>query len=277
MKKEMKKKPKEKKRIGIKIFVLLIVLIFCIILYGRYIATSSFKVHETAIIDASLPSDYNGFKIAHFTDLHYGRTTTEETLKKVVKELNELNADIVIFTGDIFDKDSISENEKELIIKYFKKIKSKTFKLACLGDYDLKHQTTIKNILEESEFIVLDNESKLLYDNSALPLNFIGLTTTKDSEELYQDYFNITLIHKPDEIKNIKGSNLVFSGHSLAGQIRIPFIGGLKKIDGAETYLDTYYEVNNTKLYISNGIGTQDISFRTFNTPSITLYRLYNE
>ena len=87
----------------------------------------------------------------------------------------------------------------------------------------------------------------------------------------------ITLIHKPDEIKNLDNTNLVFAGHSLGGQIKLPFIGGLKKIDGASTYLDSYYQVNNKQLYISNGIGTQDISFRFYNTPSITLYRLYNK
>jgi len=47
-------------------------------------------------------------------------------------------------------------------------------------------------------------------------------------------------------------------------------------MDGAKTYIESYYEVNNQKLYISNGIGTQDISFRFLNKPSITLYRLYN-
>ena len=269
---------KEKKRIGIKILCILIIIIFCIILYGRYIGTTTFKVIEKGIIDSNLPSDYNGFKIAHFTDLHFGRTTNEETLKKVVNELNELNADVVIYTGDLFDKDNISDKEKELMINNLKKIKSKIFKFACLGDYDLKHLNTIENILEESGFILLDNNSKLLYNNSTIPLNFIGITKLEEIDELYNnDDFKITLIHKPDEVKNLPNSNLAFAGHSMAGQIRIPLIGGIKKIKGAETYIDTYYEINNIKTYISNGIGTQDISFRTFNTPSITLYRLYNE
>jgi len=77
-------------------------------------------------------------------------------------------------------------------------------------------------------------------------------------------------------ISVFKKSNIVFAGHSLGGQIKIPFIGGIKKMDGAKTYIESYYEVNNQKLYISNGIGTQDISFRFLNKPSITLYRLYN-
>ena len=41
-------------------------------------------------------------------------------------------------------------------------------------------------------------------------------------------------------------------------------------------YTNSYYDINNTKFYISNGLGTENISFRLFNKPSINLYRLSN-
>ena len=271
----MKKTYKPKK--SIKILFILIIIIFCLFLYGRYLNTNSLKVKEIAIIDENLPINYNGLKIAHFSDIHYGRTTTEETLKKVTNELNKLNADIIVFTGDLFDKINISEKEKTTLTNNLKNIKAKLFKFAIIGDYDENYLSTYKNILEDSNFILLDNASKLVYNKSTTAINFIGLTSTDDIEELYNnDYFNITLIHKPDLIQKINNSNIVLAGHSMGGQIRIPFIGGIKKIDGAKKYIDSYYNVNNQQLYISNGIGTQDISFRYFNSPSITLYRLYN-
>jgi len=272
----MKKKYKTKK--GVKIFSILIILIVSFYLYGRYINTSTLKVYEKAIYNDKLPIEYNGLKIAHFSDLHYGRTTNEEMLKKVVKEINELNADIVIFTGDLVDNSEINKDNKKILTKYLNNIDAKLFKFAIIGDYDKKYIDDYKNILTESNFILLDNENKLVYYNSNKPINFIGLTNINDIDKLYtENNFNITLIHKPDLIKNIEKSNIVFAGHSLGGQIRIPFIGGIKKIDGANTYIDEYYKINGIETYISNGIGTQHISIRMFNSPSITLYRLYNK
>lgn len=271
----MKEEKKSKK--GITILLILIIFIFTTYLYARYLNPYNLKVKETSIINEKLDNAYNGFKIAHFSDLHYGRTTNEDTLKKIIKEINKLNADIVIFTGDLFDKENISEEEKNLLTEYFKKIESKLFKFAIIGDYDQKYLNIYKNIMEDSGFYLLNNQSKLVYNNSNAPLNFIGITNTDNIEELYNNnYFNITLVHKPDLIKEISNTELAFSGHSLGGQFKIPFIGGVKKIDGAQTYIEEYYKIENTQIYISNGIGTQDISMRLFNTPSITLYRLYN-
>lgn len=262
----------------IKIFSILIIITFLIIFYGHYLNPTSLKVNEIAIKDKELNKDYNGLKIAHFSDIHYGRTTKENNLKKVINELNRLKPDIIIFTGDLFDTNKITEKEEKLMIECLSSLEAKLFKFAIIGDYDQKYLNEYKKILDNSNFTVLDNTSKLVYYNSDIPLNFIGLTSTKELNKLYDNnYYNITLIHKPDEIKNLDNTNLVFAGHSLGGQIRLPFIGGLKKIDGASTYLDSYYQVNNKQLYISNGIGTQDISFRFYNTPSITLYRLYNK
>ncbi len=261
----------------LKIFFILIILIVVIVLYARYINPYSFKVKEVAVTLDTLNSDYNGFKIVQFSDIHYDRTVNIDKLKKIVKEINKLNPDIVVFTGDLLDNKNLSEKDRNNIIKYFKKINCKLFKFAVIGDYDKKYLNIYKDILEESNFTLLDNTSKLVYYNSKEPLNFIGITNLNNLEELYSnDYFNITLTHKPDNIKKLSNTPLVIAGHSLGGQFKIPFIGGIKKIKGANTYIDDYYQVNNTKLYISNGLGTQDISMRIFNTPSITLYRLYN-
>ena len=44
----------------------------------------------------------------------------------------------------------------------------------------------------------------------------------------------------------------------------------------AKKYYKEYYKVNNTDMYISNGLGTTIMNLRLFNKPSISLYRLTN-
>ena len=91
----------------------------------------------------------------------------------------------------------------------------KKLKFAVIGDYDQKYINIYKNIMEESEFTLLDNTNKLIYYKSIEPINIIGLTNTENINELYTNStYNITLIHKPDLIKNINNTNLAFAGHS---------------------------------------------------------------
>lgn len=267
-----------KKHYFIKLLCCFIIFVFLLYLYGRYLNPIGLKVIEKPIYNKLLPEDYNGLKIAQFSDLHYGRTTNEETLKKTVKELNKLNADIVIFTGDLLDSKELKEETKTSIINELKNIKAKLFKFAIIGDYDENILNIYTNIMTESNFTILNNSAKLVYHNSNIPLNFVGLTTTDNINELYNtELFNITLIHQPDSATKISNSNIIFAGHSLGGQIKIPFYGGIRKIEGAKIYLNDYYELQNSQLFISNGLGTQDYSFRLFNKPSITIYRLYKD
>ena len=275
--KMMQKKVKVRPRKAIKILFWLIIIMVLIFIYARYINTHGLITKEIAVVDSQLNSAYNGLKIVHFSDLHYGRTTLEDDLKEIIQEINLLKPDLIVFTGDLFDDHKMKDEDIKTVTKYLEQLEARLFKLAVIGDYDQEYLETYQTILEDSNFILLDNSSKLVYDNSDIPINLVGLTNTNDIKELYEnDYFTITLVHEPDSITSLDGSNLVFAGHSLGGQIKIPFIGGIIKRDGANKYINDYYEVSGQQLYISSGIGTQDFGFRTFNKPSINLYRLYN-
>lgn len=273
----MERQVKVKPRRAVKIIVFLFLIFFLFFLYARYINTHGFYVKEMSVIDEELNEAYNGLKIVQFSDIHYGRTTLEEDLSEIIEEINYLKPDIIVFTGDLFDRENISDEDIDLMSQYFSKLEARLFKFAVIGDYDQKYLDVYQLIMENSNFVLLDNSSQLVYDNSSVPLNIVGLTNTDDINKLYDtNYFTVTLVHEPDMILDIHNSNLVLAGHSMGGQIKIPFMGGIIKKDGASEYINDYYEVNSQKLYISNGIGTENFSFRLFNKPSISLYRLYN-
>ena len=84
------------------------------------------------------------------------------------------------------------------------------------------------------------------------------------------------LIHEPDVIEdmNVNPFDLILAGHSHAGQIRLPFIGAFILPEGAQKYYENHYKIENSDLYISNGLGVSNYNFRLFNTPSYSLYRL---
>lgn len=252
----------------IKVFIIFVFLLISIILIA-FFETKTLKVREYNIVDKTLPDSFNGFKVMHFGDILYGSSVDYTYLKKVVKEINEYKPDIVIYTGDLYSKENkLTKKNKEEIISLLSKIKPTLFKYAIYGDNDLDEY---EDIMHESGFIILKDNYEQLYYKGTSPI----IISNTDIEE---DLFNIRCIHRPDDIDKINKDNInvILSGHSLNGQIRIPFYGALVRRSGAKKYVDEEYIYDTYKIYVTSGLGTNSPYLRLFNAPSVNLYRLTN-
>lgn len=263
-----------------RIIYTIILLIVLILLYGFYFNIKGLKIKEYTIESESIPKTFEELKFIHFSDILYKSTTTEDDVKNMIKNINKQNADIIFFTGDLFSKEhKPSKDDIKYLTKQFKKINATQYKFAIIGDSDKKYLNEYKEVLDKSDFILLDDKNFLLFYKDINPINIIGLSNENKLVELLTTDINykysIVLTHKPDIFKNINNKNidLVLSGHSLNGQIRIPFVGGVIKRDGSKNYIDNHYSENNTEMYVSNGLGTIKYKVRLFNKPSINLYR----
>ena len=281
---------KSKKGLIISIIIIAIIFISSIIAYARYIGTSGLKVYETAIIDDDLPTSFSGFKIVTIADIHYGRTTTDKDIEKLIQKTNELKPDIVIFLGDLFDKD-IKINDKDIttLKENFKKINASLGKYAVKGDNDYTNIENYESILKYADFDILDNSNTLLFYKGNTPIRIVGTTSLlkgkQNIDEAFKkedgdenEYFTILVSHEPNTINEIKNNkvDVMFAAHSLGGLINIPFIGGVSRFKGSDNYLSGEYKVKDTMMYVNTGIGTYKYNFRWFNKPSINLYRMYN-
>lgn len=270
------------------LFIILLVII-CVILYARYFGTTGLKVIENSIVDEELPSSFNGYKIVQFADIHYGNTTTIDDIKNITKNINNLKPDIIIFTGDLFDKNiKVTEDDVNILKEELAKIESNINKYVVKGDNDYQYLTEFETIFKYANFTILDNMNELIYYKDNTPIKIVGTTSELKSNIDYtsafknledeNEYFTILISHEPNIIKSINDYkvNIIFTSHSLGGLINIPFVGGIVKYKGSDNYIKGYYEIENTKMFVNSGIGTQDYHFRLFNRPSINLYRLYN-
>ncbi len=257
-------------------------------LYTTYVSTAKVMVREYRIINQKIPTSFNGFKIVQLSDLHYGSTMLDEELKKVINLVNERKPDLVVFTGDLIDKNyKLTPKEQEKIINNFKNIKATTGKYAILGDEDTEKIATIFN---QSNFVILRDEYDLIYNSKDNPILLIGVNSTSknpDIDKAFNYYkepthlsniYTISLIHEPDLAEDINyQSDLILAGHSHNGNIRIPFAKkALFKVAGAKKYDQDYYHINNSELYVSSGLGTKS-GIRLFCRPSINFFRLSNK
>ena len=103
----------------LKMSLSIILIIIGIILYARFISTMGFDTKEYIINNNSIPSGFDGIKIVHFSDLHYNRAINSSKVDKIINEINLINADIVVFTGDLIDKDMIiTDNDYQYHLDY---------------------------------------------------------------------------------------------------------------------------------------------------------------
>ena len=268
---------------------LLFILLFIIgtILWARFIGTKGLVVKEYSLINNKIPDNFSGMKIVHFSDLHYGSTIHEAQVTNLVKKINELKPDIVVFTGDLIDKDYFnSQKDIAFITDSLKNIEARLGKFAVIGNHDYGY-TEFEIIMENSDFIFLNNMSQKIFFNDITPIVITGVTSllqsTPNYDEILSDtdpeYYHILLAHEPDILNKLKSYSidLMLSGHTHGGQVRLPFVGTIVTAAGGKIYYEEKYKVGNTDLFISSGIGTSTLKFRLFNKPSINLYRLYKQ
>lgn len=266
-------------------FIWLLLIIGILFIYARYLGTSNLVIKEYSIINEKIPLNFHGLKIVQFSDLHYGTTIKEEELKNVINKINELNPDIIFFTGDLIDNSyKISEDEEKLITEELNKLKPNIGIYAVRGNHDINDN--FENIIKNTNIELLNNQNKLLYfNNSSNPIMLIALDDnlkgTQNIDNAFNfednDYYKILITHEPDDYDKLpKNVNLFLAGHSHLGQVRLPFIGSVYNMEGAKKYKEEKYDIDETNLFISGGLGTTKIKYRFLDKPSINFFRLYN-
>lgn len=290
LKQEEKKNKRNKKiKIILKITLILIIIFLSFISYMHFFGTKGLKVREYKIESTNLPDSFHGFKIVQFSDLHYLTTIKQKEVENLVNKINDLKPDIVVFTGDLIDETkNPTEEELNVLVNSLNKINATTGMYAIKGNHDYNNDY-FEKVFNQTKFKILDNSYELIYYKGTTPILLTGTGSILHDDCDYNKAFSyseidnlytISLIHEPDitdSIINKYHVDLILAGHTHNGQIRIPGIGAIMKVEEGKKYYNEKYTVNDTKLYISGGLGTSMYEFRLFTRPSINLYRLTKE
>lgn len=278
-----KRKEHQKKvvKVIIKIFFILFMMTFILCFYITKVATVKLIVQEEVVSSSTLPNSFHGLKVIQFSDVHY---ENRQLLKDVVESINLRKPDLVFFTGDLL-KGELTIDERATLTSELKKIEATLGKYAVLGEADDENAISI---LTDCGFTILNDQYDLIYKDSIYPILLIGLNTNYETNHYEQAFgyyqipehnetiFSIALFHKPDkidEILNYHSVDVALAGHSHGGEITIPKLVSLVNKEGAQNYNEAFYQINNTKFYISSGIGTSEFPCRFFARPSITFLR----
>ena len=266
-------KEKHQKRMKkiVKVISIILIISITILSYGMFIGARYTFVNEHKITDKKIPNSFHGLKIVQISDLLYPSLKSND-LDKLTKKINELKPDILVFTGNIKRNNyELTKKDITTLNKFFNSLNSNIKKYAIYGNND---NDNLKLIFENTNFLILDNQEDIIYNGENESIKIIGFNAKKlDFSNITESNdYTICLLSNPDKITKVSNTcQVVFSGETLGGEIKLPFTKGLDN----HTYYKNYYLINQTKLYINNGLGN-NYNLRLFNHPSINFYRLTN-
>ncbi len=301
-----KRKHKRRKRIGWLSWVGLAMaaLVFFSIIWGATINRFNIQVKEQVVDIVNLPDSFDGYRIVHISDLHVGTYGNDTTfISKVVNRINALEADLVVFTGDIVNQHS---QELRPFVKPLSRITSRDGVMSILGNHDYgdyyrwesetEKEHNMRELMDlqiEMGWELLTNCSEVIYGEAATDsLVIIGVENWGDPPfpqigdlngaypALGDSATKILLTHNPVHWKTEVEPNtdrnicLTLSGHTHAMQIRMGNISPAA-IRYRNCWAGRYDSADGKRtLYVNTGIGTVGLPLRLGATPEITLLTL---
>lgn len=218
-------------------------------------------------------------RLVQISDLHsyaYGKD-----MQTLINAVDEASPDIIVFTGDIYDDISDSNNTRTLLknlggrYKCFYVAGNHEFRTPLWGEYKAEAESFGITVMEgdtvQLDGITLCGAAKDV-SNSISWDESVALCAEK------ADGFTVLLDHFPAQIdyyRSFGKFDLILSGHAHGGQWRIPFIlNGLFSPD--EYFFPKYaggrYDFDDSVMIVSRGLKRDIIPVaRIFNNPELVV------
>lgn len=256
------------RKIAVTAAVLVLILLLC--LYGNLHLT----VTQYTFVSSKLPESFDGFRIVQLSDLH--NTDFGGDNAWLLEKLEELDPDIVVFTGDIVDSNRL---DMDVSLRLAQALPCDSYYITGNHEYCLSKQvreSLIEGLKAAGTVCLLGENMEIQRDGASI--NLVGLDdcnlTQRALESLTDpDAFNLVLAHEPQLLDEYSGTcaDLVLTGHAHGGQIRLPGIGGLYAPDQGvlPRYTAGIFEQDGTSVVISRGLGNSVFPVRVLNFPEI--------
>lgn len=279
-----------------------------VLLVGVVRTRKELKVERVEISSARLPESFDGYRIAFFSDLHIGSMTQVKAMcRNIVEVVNSLDADLVVFGGDLVNAryDELTPELQTILSE----IVSRDGVVAVLGNHDtgVYVKDTVALPIEENTRLVkgrigamgwriIDDETVVVAQGGdTITLTGIGFSrellehrhsaNVADSLDLRPIYegvpsekFNISVSHMPQlwrKISSLGYGDLVLSGHVHSMQMKLRL--GKWQFSPAQLMYDEWsghYTEGTSHLYITDGVGGVGFHLRLGAPPEITLLTL---
>lgn len=275
---------------------------FAGMLYGITKGKYNYKVKNLTLNFPNLPKAFDGFKLVQISDIHSGSFDSISDVQHGVDLINEQNADVVMFTGDLVNGDS---REVLPFIDTFKQIKPQVY--SVLGNHDYsdynkwpssdakKENADLMDVYhKQMGFHLLKNEHVTLHKDGE-EITVVGVENwgkgfkqkgdlDKALVGVDENAFKILLSHDPThwDLKTVPHKtqvDLTLAGHTHGMQFGVEIPGFIKWSPAKFRYARWagLYQEAKQYLYVNKGFGFLGFPGRVGMWPEITVIELKQE
>jgi len=102
--------------------------------WGMYESLCALSVRKIEVAWSELPTSFDGYRIAHLSDLHCSSAARRERIERIVKAVNALDVDLVAITGDFVDG-SVQDRKDDFAP--IADIRAKDGMIGCTGNHEM--------------------------------------------------------------------------------------------------------------------------------------------
>lgn len=208
----------------------------------------------------------SGLRILVLSDVH----TNLPLLEKAAAMAEQARPDMIVFLGDLYT-DFLRATHAGDYITQMKRLSSIAPAYACLGNHDMALAGNVERILKEGGFTLLRNSASFItvprLGNAEFKLAGLGDVREGDCfpdkcmalADLAENspMPTIVLCHNPKgrELLDRYHWDLMLSGHTHGGQIRLPFFSSPLLMVEGETMASGFYPYGEKSVFVTPGIG----------------------
>lgn len=234
------------------------------------------------IVDSGAPvtSFFSGFRVTHISDLHNASFGKDNA--RLTALIKATEPDIIAITGDLVDS---RRTDIDTALAFISEVSSIAPVYYVSGNHEARLMSKYPSLMEDIEkagAAVLNNRS-VTFEKEGRSIVIAGLSDPAMglygnvdaalSALIPEDGYTLLLSHRPELIESYAeaGADLVLSGHAHGGQFRLPFLGGM--FAPGQGFFPKYhaglYELGETKMVVSRGIGNSLFPLRVNNPPEV--------
>lgn len=247
-------------------------------LYAGTHARHEFEITRRTLSIRNLPDGFRGFRIVQMGDIHLEEYTESFFLERMVQQVNDLNPDLVLITGDFVSRGprphTVAWKAAGVAAEILSTLKAPQ-RFGILGNHDVAvgADHVIDPLEAHGTPILVDSYSPLERGKDVL-----WIAGSDDAGTRKPDLnFSVPpdprapilfLCHEPDYVDKVVLHprfpliDIMLSGHTHGGQIRLPYIGPLVLPPMGQKYIEGFYHFGHMQLYVNRGIGTVGVPFR---------------
>jgi predicted MPP superfamily phosphohydrolase len=260
--------------------------------YASLVAPDAVRLRRYDLRIADLPRAFEGLRIVHVSDTHYGPFVAMPYLRAVFDRATSLNPDLMLLTGDYVH---YAPESVEPGIQALARLKARLGVVAVMGNHE--HWEGTEACREQFKAIglpLIDNGRLFVTPNGlqteAAPgrsLCLAGVGDLWEDEVSFEralsgvpaDVPRLLLSHNPDTAEMLTAEHRVdcmFSGHTHGGQIAFPLVGApIAPSRYGHKYLGGMCRGPHCPVVVSRGVGMAGIPLRFGVPPELGLITLH--